>query len=184
MNTELPPDDNTALTVAVDSTDVSGTVFVIPLDSPLPNELVGIAIPTGSLYDRLVNLAHPSSTEFSFVPLSGQEMILLERAWASLTVAKKVAVLTELPGARYDILFTQARRQIGLRSIDWPSVATALVSRVTAVQRTIDKTPWDLQNGVDLPTRSNPLRGPRGSNLPKADTSLVSPEPAAEDDDL
>lgn len=184
MNNDISPIDNTVMTVAVDSTDVSGTVFVIPLDSPLPNELASINIPSGKLYDRLVNLAHPSETEFSFVPLSGQEMILLERCWPSLTVAKKVAVLTELPGARYDILFNQARKQIGLRAVDWPAVASSLVSRVTTLQRTLDKQPWEVDDKEELPTLKSLLRAPRGNNLAKADNALDGPAPAAEDEDL
>lgn len=76
----------------------------------------------------------------------------LERPWRALQSRENVYVLTELPGARYDVLFDQARRAIGLRSLDWPSVAVAMSSYQRATQRTADKQPWAL---------TKPGRGPR-----------------------
>lgn len=159
--------------VTVGDIDLMGTSFVIPLDAPLPSELDGITVPTGSLYKRLVHIdSIPEGVDFAFIPLSGGELLALERSWRALAAVKKIVVLTELPGARYDIIFDQAKRQVGLRSVDWPSVSDALATRLRERQRTTDKSPWIEQK----PFRSKSRRplGPHGSDetdvlLPPAD---------------
>lgn len=142
-----------SLTVA--DADLAKAVFIIPLDAPLPNELADSVVPSGTLLTRLRALdvvGAEAGSGFDFVPLAGTELMALERPWRALQARESVYVLTELPGARYDVLFDQARRAIGLRSLDWPSVAVAMSSYQRATQRTSDKQPWAL---------SKPGRGPR-----------------------
>jgi hypothetical protein len=108
----------------------------------------------------------------------------LERAWRSLQRAKKVAVLQGLPGARYDVLFTQASRLIGLRIVDWPAVAEAIANRVRTVQRTKDTNPWTLKEKlVDQAEAAGPqqraLKPPRSPNMPG--TLDETPEPSDAD---
>lgn len=171
------------LNIDAQGVDVRGTVFVIPLDAPLPNELADLEVPTGSLYKRLKALDQSSGTEFGFVPISGGELIAIERVWRQLCAAPKIAVLTELPGARYDIVFMQAKRSIGLRSVDWPSVATALSERVRVVQRTKDSKPWNLEDGAESITKQHQLRGPSKPNLSRADSMLAAPSEEGTGDD-
>lgn len=139
---ELSADDPHAL--VVEDFDVRGVVFVIPLDAPIPAELGTAKVPKGSLYARLEPLTHDPEDEFAFVPLSGSEMLILDKAWRSLQGAKRVAVLADIPGARYDVLFTQAMKQIGLRRVEWSAVSEALARRAVSVQRTKDTQPWRL----------------------------------------
>jgi hypothetical protein len=117
-------------------------VFLVPLAAPLPNELSDF-VTEGPLLTRLAPLAMEApEDEFAIVAISGAELTALERSWRLFQEAKKVAVLTELPGARYDILFTQATRQIGLRSIPWPSIEEGLSAKLIANQRAGDRSPW------------------------------------------
>lgn len=176
--------DDHGMDVTARGIDVRGTVFIIPLDAPLPNELAELEVPTGSLYKRLSALDEETTEEFHFVPVSGGELLALERAWSSLCASRKVAVLAELPGARYDVLFTQARRQIGLRTVDWPVVAEALSNRVRLTQRTADKQPWDLQPGaLDLTTKV-PVRRRSAPSLAKQDSMLAPPTDSDGDADV
>lgn len=126
--------------------DVRNSVFVIPLDAPVPSELAEGTIPAGTLYKRLAALDQKEIPEFAFVPISGTELLALDRVWRVMQEAKKVYALFDLPGARYDTLFTQAVRQIGLVRVEWPAVADALASRVRTVQRTKDVEPWRMAN--------------------------------------
>lgn len=131
--------------LTVSDADLAGAVFIIPIDAPLPNELADLNVPTGSLLKRLAALDPvDAGSKFNFVPVSGGELNNLAAAWHDLQVHKAVYVLTELPGARYDALFDNARRVIGLRSLDWPQVAIALESHHRLIQRTTDKSPWQL----------------------------------------
>lgn len=131
----------------------NGAVFVVPVDAPLPSELGELVVPTGSLYDRIRALCVPDESVFQFVPISGAEMLHLDRAWRLLQVAKRVFVLADLPGARYDVMFTQASRQIGLSKLDWPSVASTIASKAITDQRTKDSTPWQA-SGPDAVART------------------------------
>lgn len=171
------------LAIEVAGSDVRGVVFVIPLDAPLPNELADINVPTGSLYKRLAALdGLAEGAEVGFVPVSGNELLALGRVWHTLVAAPKVAVLYDLPGARYDIVFTQAEKQIGLRSVDWPAVSEALGNRLREVQRTKDTEPWQLEQAkkdAGLPSHKRPLKAPRRTDLSQAD-NFVAPPP--EDD--
>lgn len=160
--------------------NVKGAVFLVPLDAPLPSEISNGELPSGSLYSRLAPLDLATSEGFSFVPVSGSELLALERSWRMLQTAKRVFVLTDLPAARYDVLFTQAVRMIGLQSIDWAKVSEAIASKVITDQRTKDKSPWvsPMIDGVELP----PVKSKRG---PQSSTgrNQALPIPEAEDED-
>lgn len=153
--------------------NVLGTVFVIQLDAPLPEELSDYPMPTGPLLARLQPLASDPEDDIAFVPVSGQELLSLARAWTMLREAKKVAVLMELPGSRDDLIFSQARRQIGLKTVDWPSLSEAFASRKVEKQRAGDKQPWLQKETSETAT---PLRKARGSNLREAVSGLPGPE--------
>jgi hypothetical protein len=168
----------------VHDVDVRGTVFIIPVDVSVPSELSDVNLPSGTLYDRLAPLNVEQTDDFAFTPLSGAELLSLERAWRSLQRAKKVAVLQGLPGARYDVLFTQASRLIGLRIVDWPAVAEAIANRVRTVQRTKDTNPWTLKEKlVDQAEAAGPqqraLKPPRSPKMPG--TLDETPEPSDAD---
>jgi len=131
--------------IVTDGFDIRKSVFIIPVDAPLPNELADAPVSSGSLYQRIAPLTEEEiTTDFALVPLAGNELLALDRAWTTLVNAPRIYVLLEIPGAKYDILFTQARRQLGLRSLDWPTVSESIAERVRTVQRTTDKTPWAL----------------------------------------
>jgi hypothetical protein len=152
------------------SGDFQGYAFIIPLDAPLPIELADYMNNTGSLYERLAPVAAASlGDEIALVPLSGAELITLDRVWARLQLNKKVAVLTALPGAKYDVLFDQARRGMGLRAIDWPSIEEAFAARVITKQRTSDKSPWKSGDVAELPSATESTLG---------DSERVLEEPA------
>jgi hypothetical protein len=175
MHDELSPSPDPE-ELRIKDFDVRGAVFVIPLDAPIPSELTGIELPTGSLYQRLAALDAEQLAEFAFVPLAGSEMLALDRVWRTLQRAKRVYALFDLPGARYDVLFTQAARQIGLQRVDWPAVAEALASRTRTVQRVRDTEPYKL-----------PVAPSRTSKLPRAttagDMSPLLPPTDTEDDE-
>lgn len=159
-------------TFTSDDLTTKGAVFVVPVDAPLPSELGALEVPSGTLYQRLVALCTPDDGKFSFVPLSGAELLHLERPWRLLQVAKRVYVLFELPGARYDVMFTQAARQIGLRRVEWPSVAEGIASKAVADQRTRDTAPWQLKQDLTAPGRRLPKVARHGAEeLPTPETS-------------
>lgn len=161
--------------VDVSGVDIRGTVFIIPLDAPVPNELQDIAVPKGGLYERLSPLVTELEGEFAFCALAGNELYALDRVWRMLVTAKKVAILTDLPGARYDIIFTQAMKQIGIRSMDWPVVAESIASRSREVQRTTDKSPWLLEQSRE--SAAGPARRRMG-NTNVADSDRMIPAPS------
>jgi hypothetical protein len=160
--------------------DYLGTVFIIPLSTPLPPGLESEgAIVTGELLHRLQPLAEEVEGDYSIVAIAGSELLNLERAWSSLVTAKKVAVLTELPGGTYDLLFSQAKRAIGLRSIDWPSIESAMAARAISNQRTKDTKPWvaeeedsDANNNQESFDNCEKI----GNRLKKAKTLMSGPE--------
>lgn len=143
-------------TFSPDDISSGGAVFVIPMDAPVPAELGPDAVPSGSLYARLVALASPDTGSFSFAPVSGAELLHLERAWRLLQTAHRVFALFDLPGARYDVMFTQAVRQIGLRKVDWPAVAESIAAKATIAQRTKDAKPWAAGDDLTKPSRRLP----------------------------
>lgn len=170
--------DHNLLNPAVDDIVVAGAelksaAFIIPLDAPLPNDLRDASVPSGGLLARLRYLGdEPIDKGFGFVPISGAEFLALERVWRTLQQRKHVYVLTDLPGAKQDVLFDQARRAIGLRALDWPSVSGELAAHVIQQQRTKDTTPWKAQP-------------PASSKFPSDNDGRddVAVPPPAEDDD-
>lgn len=159
--------------IIVGEFDVSGAVFVVPLDAPIPSEISGAVMPIGSLYKRLAALDHTDTASFSFVPVSGAELLALERAWRSIQSVGRVYVLADLPAARYDVLFSQAVRQIGLQTIEWSRVSDAMAAKLITDQRTRDKTPWvePMVDGVEVPRRRGPVSSSGSSaslNVPRS----------------
>lgn len=157
-----------------------GVVYIIPLSAPLPQELDGAGLTTGPLLKRLLPLADKvHSSDITLVALSGAELSSLERVWNQIVEAKQVAVLTELPGAQYDVLFNHARTVIGIRTIDWPSIEKSVADTRISNQRTKDAEPWNEDR--DLVDEEEP-------SLPKAKGSTLRgtpplEKPAEEDQD-
>lgn len=148
--------------------DVRGAVFVIPIDAPVPSELSDIEIPSGTLYQRIEPITHDPELEFALVPVSGAELLALDRVWRTLQGAKKVHVLYDLPGAKYDVMFTQAAKMIGLHRADWATLSLAMAKRVRVMQRTGDSSPWLLQKaheGSDVVKDVLPDNDIRGTSL-------------------
>lgn len=156
--------------------DVRGAVFIIPSDAPVPSELSDVDLPVGSLYARLAPLDVEQTDDFAFVPVSGAELLSLDRVWRSIARPKRIYALFELPGARYDVLFTQSVRQLGIQQIDWPSVAQAMGDRSRFLQRTRDTAAYMIDQ--DLARPSGRVR----SSTAKLDAApLTAPEQADED---
>lgn len=129
--------------VDVGDKNVVGTTFVVPIEAALPAELEQLSFASGSLYERLAALDKlPAGQDFGIVLISGQELVDIAAAWSALTVVKKVAVLLDLPGVRYNTLFTLGYKQAGLQTIAWPSVAEGLANRVRTQQRVTDSQPF------------------------------------------
>lgn len=163
-------------TFSADDALKPGSVFIIPLDAPVPSELSEIPVPAGTLYERLVNIGSSAeSSNFAFAPLSGAELFHLDRAWRLLQSAKRVYALFDVPGARYDVLFTQAVKTIGLRRVEWPAVSEAMLSASRTAQRTHDSTPW-LEKKPLAPTATRGL--PATAQID--DSPLPTPEEEAD----
>lgn len=143
-----------------------GAVFVIPIDTPVPSEMSEAPVAVGSLYDRLALISKTPEAIFAFCPLSGAELSHLDRAWRLLAGKHDIVALTGLPGGRYDILFQTAIRSIGLKKLDWTSVATELTNQLVANQRTRDATPWKLKSEQDSDSPREGLKKTR--KLPKS----------------
>lgn len=170
--------------LVVNGFDVRNVAFIMPLGAPLPSEFEKGLMPTGSLYQRIRALDTESwvdGDEFAFVPVSGAELLALERAWRALVRTKKVVMLSDIPAARYDVLFTQAARQIGIQTVDWPSVSDALSERFRTRQRIKDGQPWT----QEIPTETPPAAAPKGRRLPRAaddeDELIQNPAPAEDE---
>lgn len=143
VNTHDPSTDFSSLTPPADlsiaGADIDGAVLVVPSDAPLPNEIKDDAA-SGNLYTRLGPLAGAASA--SVVPLSGPELLGLVGVWRSIASAKKVYYVSGLPGARYDVTFLGAVRQIGLRQLDWADISEHLARIQAHAQSTGDSQPW------------------------------------------
>lgn len=152
-------------TFSVSDVAKGGVVFVVPIDAPIPSELADEAMPTGNLYQRLSAVGSDWTTGFGFCPIAGAELMHLDRAWRLLQVAKRVYVLMDIPGARYDIMFTQAARTIGLAKMDWPAIAEAIASNSIAAQRTKDAKPWQSDELVVEAQEQGSRRVPRRAQV-------------------
>lgn len=164
LDASVDPDD-----LRVHDFNVRSAVFVIPSDAPVPSELSDVPMPTGTLYDRLAALNVEKHDEFAFVPVSGAELLSLDRVWRTLARPHRIFALMDIPGAKYDVLFTQSVRQIGLQKIEWTAVAQALADRVRQVQRTADTSAWNLKQDLA------PRRGIRSSTAKLDENPLVAP---------
>lgn len=134
--------------LSVDGVNVDRAVFVVPFDAPIPGELEHAEIKTGSLLNRLSTLSVESSEDADgvrFLLITGAELIAIDPAWKLINEHPRVYVLLDIPGAQYDVLFTQAIKRIGLKTFDWPTISEALASRVRVVQRITDSQPWALK---------------------------------------
>jgi hypothetical protein len=169
---------DTIMPLEIADPDFKGTVFIIPLGAPIPQGIdVSPEMVSGTLLHRLQPLGQDPEGDYAVVALSGGELLDLERAWPAITEAKKVAVLGDIPGATYDILFSQAKRAIGVRTVDWPSVEQQMSEMKTIAQRTKDAEPWT--EGIELPDSETPKRKPKGSTLTTEE--LAQPESYDED---
>lgn len=117
-------------------------LFVIPLNAPVPQELKTATVASGTLMQRLAILADTERRDVGLLPLSGHELMTLERVWPLLQDVKEVAFLHELPGTRPDAIYDMARRSIGLRTETWPELKDLLVAEHTEHQRLSDTKPW------------------------------------------
>jgi hypothetical protein len=146
------------------------SVFIIPLSSPLPTELEDSLRHEGTLLARLQPLASKETqNDIELVAISGAELSNLARSWHLLVEAKKCFALMELPGARYDVLFKLAIKQIGLRTYDWPSLEAEFVSRSKETQRTKDAEPWNSKE------QAKETRQLMDSNLSEIDQQIEEP---------
>lgn len=129
--------------VEVGSENVVGSAFVIPIEAAIPAELEQLKFSSGTLYSRLSALdTLPEDQDFGLVLLSGQELIDIAPSWNALTEVKKVYVLLDLPGVRYNTLFVLGYKQAGIPTISWTSVSAGLSERVRTRQRLVDTSPF------------------------------------------
>lgn len=68
-------------------------------------------------------------------------MVDIAQSWTALTEVKKVYVLLDLPGVRYNTLFILGYKQAGIATISWTSVSAGLSERVRTRQRLVDSAP-------------------------------------------
>lgn len=187
-NNELTLSEELATDVETSADRYLGAVFIIPFDAPVPNELRDAPIQSGSLLARLGVLDEQKVEPFVILPLRGEEMLELSRVWNLIAPKPPVYTLHSLPGARYDVLFDQGARALGLRSVDWPIMAAALARAVTERQRAHDADPWagtDPSAGADprvkrLEGKAKKTAGP----IPEGRGPLADPAqiPPADDD--
>lgn len=147
------PDDDMTQEMDHEVTSVDeyvGTVLLVPFDTPMPAELSKLPIASGSLLSRLNSLSDHEVESFEILPLRGAEMLQLANVWPLLVEHKKIYVLRGLPGTRYDILFDQGVRAIGLPDLQWPNLASAMARAIVERQRTADSEPW--KGGAALAT--------------------------------
>lgn len=123
---------------------IPGMAFIVPIAAPLPSELASIETSSGSLLQRLLPLSIENPETEVIIPLDGAELHALERLWSQIALRPHIALLTGIPGARYDVLMTQGARQLGIRSADWHTLEMAFGERTRTAQRLKDTRP-DLQ---------------------------------------
>lgn len=128
--------------------DSLGTVFIVPIDSPIPNALEGLAPASKTLLGRLAPLdSDPAS--YGVCMLAGVELFELAPVLSKLRSAKKVALLVDLPGARYDALMMSGAQRAGLQQVPWPMLAEAVEQRRRLEQRMADSPALAAQTGPD-----------------------------------
>lgn len=160
------------------SDDYKGYVFIVPLSAPLPQEIASDSVSVGSLQERLTPLDNKETAgDYELVALSGTELLALAMPWSMLVQAKKVAVLTDLPAAQYDVVFSQAWKSIGIQTISWPSIETSISAQSIVDQRTKDRTPWKASDSIT----NEDLSQPSDSSL---STESLSPPEASDEEEL
>lgn len=123
--------------------NIKSAVFLIPLGTPIPPDVSQDLVVTGTLYERIFPLVGKTiNQDFLFVPISGGELAMMDRLWRTMMVYPRVFSLTLLPSVKYDVLYTQAARQIGIPDVDWPAVVDSIAKKVRTDQQLTDKKPW------------------------------------------
>lgn len=128
--------------------------YVLPLGAPIPSELAGIEVATGNVLQRLLPLSVTDPDGDVMVPIEGAELHACDRLFRKFAVRPNVIVITGLPGAKYDVMFSQAVRQLGLKSMDWYQLEVALGDASRTLQRTKDTRPDLLPDGGLSATQS------------------------------
>lgn len=180
-----PDELDTAVAAQVpvaDALALPRTVIVVPVNAPLPQLLADHQV-TGSLLDRLQALEGLGAEGPRVLPLSGDEVIALDRAWPLLRACADqdtiLVHMTEIPATRYDILYTQGVRVLGLKALAWPDLEIELSQLAASRQAVGDKQPWLRQEHVAAQVsmradESKPkVTGSRGLSM---DRSTAEPE--------
>lgn len=118
----------------VEIRDILGTVFIVPIDAPLPKDLESLASGGRTLLERLA-VFDKEPESFALCLLTGQELFDIASCFRALTNAPKIALLEDLPGARYDALLIQGARRAGIRGVQWTTVAEFVEQRRRLEQR-------------------------------------------------
>lgn len=119
----------------------AGTVFLIPVGTPLPPTLEELPLATGSLYARLQPLAVVDNSISHVVPLSSEEMNNLARAWDELVAAKSVIHVAGLPGAKADPFFEHIALTLGVRTLWWADLELDVIEESKRRQQLSAETP-------------------------------------------
>lgn len=158
IDDDLEAVDDAATAVTAHGVQLKGVIFIIPLGSPLPPDVNDAPVAKGTLYERLLWLTQSEQPdEFRFVPLAGAELHSLDRIWRTFVAAPRVHNLSGLPAVQYDVLYTQATRQLGIPELDWPSVTDAMTQLVRTKQHRGDTQPW-LEQERFLPGKTTNVR--------------------------
>lgn len=114
-----------------------GAVIILPIGVPIPSEMEGADLATGTLYQRLAPLCQPVDLDAALrvSPIAGQEMVALTPVWEQLVTAPHVFTMTGLPGTRPDVTFEHACRAAGVRTLDWVDLSSEIAEKILAKQR-------------------------------------------------
>lgn len=163
-------------------------ILVIPVGVPLPMELEGVEVATGTLYDRLRPLCTEHS-ELMVSPLSGAELVALTASWNLLVLKHRPYTFTGLPGTRQDVTFDHACRVLGIRALDWQELSAEVAERVLERQRASAAPPVEGAVGGEPGARTEPQRaravygkrGGAGVSPHMGDHAKVPPPPVDDD---
>lgn len=164
----------------------AGTVFLVPVGTPLTPTLEELPMSTGSLYGRLQPLAVVDLEVSHVVPLSSEELNNLSRAWDELVAAKSIIHIAGLPGAKSDPFFEHIALTLGIRTLWWADLELDVVEQTRRRQQLSAETPA-LPNDKDeqelAAVESRPSLSKRGrvSSMPRH--HVAAPAPVEMDDD-